>query len=157
MGKHKILENKGLNKLNPNNISNLERSESPFYSFVTSLGRSYDVINEPISDEIVNSLIQKWDIFLDSNNGNDGNILNKRNLSIAYEYSFNYMVNNISMNFGKDRMVLPIIRRIFEGKTGENDMNIYDIFNICERIITDLNNVDIDAYFCAKFSDSFTI
>lgn len=151
---NKIFKNEGLKNRLPNEISNENPPlNSNLFRMVNSLGGTYNLINEEPLNEIINELITKWELF------NSG-FVNRRNLSIAFEYSFNKIseLNENNTRFvmqEKDKLILPIIRRIFTNNTGENDIEISSIFEKCDSIIEQLRNVDIEAYFCSKFSESF--
>ena len=127
-------------------------------------------INDNTSVETINSIIDRWVNKI----GVAAKFKNERNLSIAFEImafllitDANDMENKFPDPFSRERQIylkehtlkdvvaFPIIRRIFEKETTDNDMSVNEISEYVNDIFVKLIKCDVEAEFCAMYSDIY--
>lgn len=80
---------------------------------------------------------------------------NVRNLSLAFEYLADNLLKLKNNEFAVEKISFPIVRRIFERLTDENDMEIETIKKYVDDILHKL--INIEAEFCASFSEKYEL
>lgn len=138
--------------------------------FVKSLAKIEQSIEENyISEDLLNKIQKKWDVlgFLSLND-----IKNRNNLAIAYEIETkNCILTDFNKRFGKEidsvskyffedrveRVVFPIIARLFYKLTDESDMEICEINKIVNKIHEKVINTDEEGEFVLSFCENFEL